>query len=108
MAKQRRSPVYLHCERLFPDDPHDHEKLCEWRCDEDRVAGVELEERGAPQFTALLHRSSKPDAAEHPFQMSFFRKGEPLSDSRGKGCAVLLNRVTPHHGWRLRKVHSRR
>jgi hypothetical protein len=108
MAKRRRSPVFLKCERLLPDDPHDHEKLCRWECDDAQVAGVELVDRHDPTYSAILHRSSKPDRGKYPWQLSFFDSKGAVSDTRGASCARLLNDATPHYSWKLRTVQRRR
>jgi hypothetical protein len=104
VSTRRRSPVWLDCQNFSTG--FDNEKLCDWACDEDRLAAAEFSERGAPQFTAIVHRNTKPDRKTYPWQVSYFTNGEPTGDSTSKSCRGILQNV-PHAIWRLRSASRR-
>lgn len=105
MSRRERSPVRLACDKIELG-PGDFERVCEWTCDESRVTAVELVERGAPRFTAILHRNTKPTAKKYPWQLSFFTDGEPTGDSTHTSCKAALA-TAPHSVWRLKNVGGR-
>lgn len=80
-----------------------------WKCDEDRLAVAELQNRRDPRLTVIIHRSTKPrivgGAGPH-WQASKFESSVPTGDMQGASCTLLL-REFGHKQWRLTKVVAR-
>jgi len=100
-ARRQRSPIHLEKDGFisdFLDRP-----VYKWVCDDARLRVAEFAERGNPQRTVIIHRSTKPEAGGS-WQVSSFDERGAIGDTRYAKCTKALAEHVPNTIYRLTKV----